>query len=70
LVYFGGRTDTQAFASVQQHDAIGEFCSEIQLMRYDNHGIVMLVREPAKAAQQFDLAADVEVLGGLVQKEQ
>jgi hypothetical protein len=69
IVDFGGTADAQALALVQQDDAVGELRGEIELMRDDDNGGAAFVGKAAQATQQFNFAADIEMLRRLVEQE-
>ena len=69
LIDARGRTYAQTLAFLQQHDLIGVFRGEVELVGNDHNGVAVFRGETAQCGEEIDLSADVEVQRGLIEQE-
>src|ERR1700694_5743424 len=61
LIDICGRTDSEAFAALEEHDLVRIFARKIEFMSDDHDGARVARRETPQSFQQIDLCANVQM---------
>jgi hypothetical protein len=64
-----GRSNAKTFALLKKCNLIGVLAGEIQFVGDDDDRVAVGSRKPPQRLEKIDLRADIEVQGGLIQKQ-